>query len=807
MKSHTQVVVIGGGVVGCSILYHLTKLGWSEVVLLERKELTAGSTWHAAGGFHTLNGDPNVARLQRYTIELYKEIELITGGPVGMHLTGGINVAATDSWWELLRNEAARHKVMGIDSELITPSEIADLCPIVDVSDIKGGMFMPDEGHIDPYSITHGYAKAAKQHGAKVYRHTKVDGLNQRTDGTWEVITNKGTIISEHVVNAAGLWAREVGEMVGIEHPILPFEHHYLVTEGLPILIDREKEIPTVADLDGGMYLRQEHDGVLLGVYESPATPWAVDRTSWDYGETDLLPNDLDRLYAALEKGFERFPEVANAGIKRVVNGPFTFSPDGNPLVGPVIGVPNYWVACGVMAGFAQGGGIGLTLAQWIIDGQPDGDVFGMDVARFGEYASKEYTIARASEFYERRMCLRYPNEFWPAGRPTRTTPLYETFKQSNVVFGVSDGLEMPLYFAPVNEEQVETPSFYRSNAFLPVASECFAVRNEAGVIDISAYGKYMIAGPDAEKWLDKIVASRLPATGRVRLAPLLDPNGRLMGDLTVMRLADDRFMLFGSGYLQRFHTRWFHNHLANERVTIENQTDILCGLAITGPNARKILQGITKSSLANEDFSFLSVGQMEIGSHDAIVGRVSLTGELGYEIYVPANDLESLFRQLKSSANGNEHTLYNYGIYALLSMRLEKSYGIWSREFSPDYTPRMCGLDAFIDYEKEDFIGREAVLRHQETELPQQLMTLMIDAGQADAAGFEPIWCGEELAGFLTSGGYGHTVKKSLAMGYLQSEFLDDKREFEVSILGERRPAMILSEPAYDSTGKKMRC
>ena len=807
MKSHTQVAVIGGGVIGCSILYHLTRFGWSDVVLLERKELTAGSTWHAAGGFHTLNGDPNVARLQKYTIDLYHEIERITGEPVGMHLTGGISLASGDAWWEFLKNEACRHKVMGIESQLVSPTEILNLCPVIDIDGLKGGLFMPDEGHIDPYSITHGYARAARLQGAEVYRHTKVKALNLRADRSWEVITDKGKIISEHVVNAAGLWAREVGEMVGLQHPLLPFEHHYLVTEGLPGLIGREQEIPTVADLDGGMYLRQERDGVLLGVYETPATPWAVDGTPWDYGETDLLPDDLDRLFSALEKGFKRFPEVADAGIRRVVNGPFTFSPDGNPLVGPVIGVPNYWVACGVMAGFAQGGGIGLTLAQWLVEGQPDGDVFGMDVARFGEYANKQYITARASEFYERRMSMRYPNEFWPAGRPAKTTPLYEIYKQNNAVFGVSDGLEMPLYFAPVNEEPVEIPSFYRSNAFLQVASECHAVRNEAGILDISSYGKYGISGPDAEKWLNKIVASRLPATGCVRLAPLLDVNGRLMGDLTAMRLADDRFILFGSGYLQRFHMRWFHGHLAKEQVTIKNLTDVLCGLAISGPNSREILQGVTDASLADTDFSFLSAGQVAVGSYNAIIGRVSLTGELGYEIYVPASDLVPVYRLLKSRAGADELKLYDYGVYALLSMRLEKSYGIWSREFSPDYTPRMCGLDAFIDHDKEDFIGREAVLRDREMKLSQQLRTLVIDEGEADAGGFEPIWRNNELAGFVTSGGYGHTIRKSFAMGYIRSEFLNDKTAFEISILGERRPVTILGEPAYDPTGKRMRC
>ena len=805
MKSQTQVVVIGGGVVGCSILYHLAKLGWSDVVLLERKELTAGSTWHAAGGFHTLNGDPNVARLQKYTIDLYREIESLIGASVGMHLTGGISLATTDAWWELLKNEAARHKVMGISSELVGPAEIKDLCPIVEVSDFRGGLYMADEGHIDPYGITHGYARAAKQLGAEIYRHTRVDALKPQAKGGWEVITNQGTIRTEHVVNAAGLWAREVGQMAGLELPLLPFEHHYLVTEALTSLKNREQEIVTVVDLDAEIYLRQEQSGVLLGVYETPATPWAADGTPWDYGETDLLPNDLDRLYHALEKGFKRFPEVANAGIKRIVNGPFTFSPDGNPLVGPVAGARNYWVACAVMAGFAQGGGIGLTLAQWMIEGQPDGDVFGMDIARFGAYADKDYTAARASEFYERRMRMRYPNEFWPAGRPKRSTPLYPRFKQDNAVFGVSDGLEMPLYFAPRTEAPVETPTFQRSNAFPTVGEECLAVRTGAGIMDITAYGKYEIHGADAESWLDKMIASRLPAINRIRLAPLLSENGRLMGDLTVWRLADDRFMLFGSGYLQRFHLRWFRSHLEKARVKIIDHNESLAGLSVSGPLAREVLQIVSDVPFDHDAFPFLHARQLHVADCDALVGRISLTGELGYEIYLQPQVLTGVYEKLLAAAKDRNLPLRQYGVYALLSLRMEKSYGIWSREFSPDYTPRMCGLDAFVDYDKVDFIGRAAVLRARDSAPAQTLVTFHIDTEQTEAGGFEPIWLGGKLAGFTTSGAYGHYVEKSLAMGYLQTEYLD-QQQFEVSILGERRRATRLTEPAYDPSGGKLR-
>ena len=805
MKTHTRVVVIGGGVVGCSILYHLTRLGWQDVVLLERKELTAGSTWHAAGGFHTLNGDPNVARLQKYTIDLYHEIQKITGEPVGMHLTGGINLAATDAWWDFLKNEAERHKFMGIESELIGPAEIRELCPIVDVTDLKGGIYMADEGHIDPYRITHGYAKAARQQGAAIYRHTAVEALKPQRDGGWEVITDKGGIKAEHVVNAAGLWAREVSEMAGVQLPLLPFEHHYLISGGLPGLQGHPREIPTIVDLDGEMYLRQEQSGVLLGVYETPATPWAVNGTPWDFGDNDLLPENLERLYGALEKGFTRFPEVADAGIKRVVNGPFTFSPDGNPLVGPVHGLCNYWVACGVMAGFAQGGGIGLTLAQWMIHGQPEGDVFGMDVARFGTYADKDYTLARAGEFYERRMRMTYPNEFWPAGRPARTTPLYDTFREYNAVFGVSDGLEMPMYFAPEDEEPVETPSFHRSNAFASVGEECRAVRASAGILDISGYGKYEVSGAGAEAWLDRLLASKLPSTGRIRLAPMLAENGRLMGDLTVWRPAEDRFLLFGSGYLQRFHLRWFYDHLGKEKVKIEDLTDTCAGLAVSGPNAREIMQSVAGSSLGNGDFSFLAVREMQVGGCNALVGRISLTGEPGYEIYLRPEDLVPVYGKLKSAARDRGYELRTYGIYALLSLRLEKSYGIWSREFSPDYTPTACGLDAFVDYDKPGFVGCEVARRDRDTGPAQKLVTFEIDTEKTEAGGFEPLWAGDRVAGYTTSGAYGHTTGKSLAMGYLYADYAG-QTALEVSVLGERRPAVVLDAPAYDPDGQKLR-
>jgi dimethylglycine dehydrogenase len=804
MKSKTQVVVIGGGVIGCSVLYHLTKFGWHDVVLLERKVLTAGSTWHAAAGFHTLNGDMNVARLQRYTIELYQEIERVGDQNVGLHVPGGMSLAATKERWEFLRTEWSRHKFIGIDSELITPSEIKALCPLVDTADILGGLWFPDEGHLDPYGSTQAYARAARKQGAEVHQHTRVESLQQRPDGSWDVLTDKGLIHAEHVVNAAGLWAREVAAMAGVRLPLIPMEHHYLITDEIPELKAFGKEIPVVADLDGEIYMRQEHHGVLLGVYEKNCVPWALAGTPWNYGETDLLQPNLDRLEDALLKGFERFPLVGAAGIKRIVNGPFTFTPDGNPLVGPVRGVRNYWVAAGCMAGFSQGGGVGLALSQWMIHGEPQDNVFAMDVARF-PHLTQTFVTDKAKEFYGNRFYLAKPNEQWPAGRPLKTTPIFDLQKQDNAVFGVTYGLEMPLWFAPKGQPAVEEPTFRRSNAFDHVAAECKAVRAGVGIFDASGFAKYEFSGPGAAEWLDELFANRLPDVGRARLAPLLWPSGKLKGDLTMMRLADDRFMVTGSGYLQEYHMRWFQQHQPATGLRIENRSETLLALALSGPqSARVLIDAFGPEAVAGLD-RILTVKTADLGFAPGIIARISLSGELGYEVYVESMYFQSVYQRLLEA--GKVHGLGKYGVWALLSMRLEKGYGIWSREFTQDYTPFESGLSHFIDFDKPKFVGRDAVLTMRASPPRRKLVTLTVDVTDADPSGFEPIWIGEELVGYTTSGGFGHTTGQSIAMGYLDTDRMDAEAPYEIHILGERRKAQLVPAGAlYDPQGRRPR-
>jgi len=506
MKSHVQVAVIGGGVVGCSVLYHLTKFGWKDVVLLERDELTCGSTWHAAGGMHTLNGDPNVAKLQKYTIELYKEIEEISGQSCGVHLPGGLVLAGTPERMDWIRMAEARSRYLGLDAHVVSIDEAARRMPLLDKKYFIGALYDPLEGHLDPSGTTYAYAKAATKQGAEIHRKTKVESLTQRADGGWDVVTNQGTIVAEHVVNCGGLWAREVGRMVGLELPVLAMEHQYLITEDIPSL--PQEELPHLIDFEGEIYLRQERKGILLGTYEQNGLPWSPKETPWDFS-AELLPPDLDRIAHNLEVGFLHFPALADAGIKRIINGPFTFAPDGNPLVGPVRGLRNYWVACGVMAGFSQGGGVGLALANWMITGDPGFDVFAMDVARYGDWATLAYTNAKVRENYGRRFRVTFPNEELTAGRPLRTTPLYDRMKAANAVFGASFGLEYPLWYAPEGTEAKEEITFRRSNAHAHVAEECRAVRTGVGLIETSGYAKYEFSGSGAEDFLNCRTACR----------------------------------------------------------------------------------------------------------------------------------------------------------------------------------------------------------------------------------------------------------------------------------------------------------
>ena len=802
MRNHVQVAVIGGGVVGVSVLYHLTKAGWKDVLLIERAELTSGSTWHAAGGMHTVNGDPNVAKLQQYTIKLYDEIEKISGQSCGMHITGGLMLAGTAERWDWLKMTQARGRYLGMELELLSVAETLKLYPLMDPAHFVGAIYDPIEGHVDPYGVTHAYAKSAQLGGAEIVKQTRVTDLKQRADGSWDVITSGGNVHAEHVVNAGGLWAREVGRMVGLELPILAMQHQYLITEDLPELKGLKEQLHVI-DFEGEIYMRQERGGMLMGTYERAGVPWSPHTTPWDFGQ-DLLPNDLDRIAPSLEVGFQHFPRIGTAGIKKVVNGPFTFAPDGNPLVGPVPGMRNFWVACGVMAGFSQGGGVGLSLSNWMVEGDPGADIWAMDVARYGGWATRAYTNSKVRENYSRRFRIRFPNEELDAARPLKTTPIYERLQQDNAVFGEYCGLEHPLWFAPKGTPPREDVTFHRSNAHAHVGAECRAVRESVGLLEISNYGKFDVTGPGAADWLGSIMANKVPRAGRMTLTPMLNERGKLIGDFTMSRLTEERFVLVGTYAAERFYQRWFERHPPPPGVSIRAAALEYLGLSVAGPQSRALLQSVVDVDLSTAAFPFMAFRQVDVGMIPALIGRVSFTGELGYEIWVAPEYQRALLEVLTQA--GRKHGLRHFGGRALQSLRLEKSFGTWAREYRPIYGAFEAGLDRFVDLTKPAFVGRDAAAREKAQGGARRLITLAIDARDADAIGDEPIWHRDRVVGWVTSGGYGHTVQKSIAMGYVESAVAAQTDDFAVELIGKKCPAVRLTAAAVDPQGTRMR-
>ena len=799
MNSHYRVVVIGGGVVGASVLYHLAKMGWKDVCLIERSVLTAGSSWHAAGGIHALNADPNIAALQAYTIDLLPEIEKESGQNIGLHMTGGLTMAGTPDRWEWLQSAYRVFQSIGIeDCRLVTPEEAGELNPIMSTKGMLGGMWADREGYVDTTGTVHAYAGAAKKHGATVVEHNQVLELHQTADG-WQVVTEKGTVTCEHVVNAGGLWAKQLGRMAGVELPVSPLKHHYLVSDTIPALEQLDFEVPMTVDLEGFTYMRQDQKGLLLGIYEVDHEHWAMDGAPWNYG-MELFQEDTDRIEKELTLGFERYPDLQNVGVKTWVNGAFTFSPDGNPLVGPVPGKPGYWTACAVMAGFLQGGGVGKSLAEWMIHGEPEADVYGMDVARYGDFAqNKRYIRETTGQFYSRRFVMTYPNEQLPAGRPLKMAPAHDAMTAAGCKWGSSWDLEVPLYFAPQGFE--ETPTLKRSNAFDIVADECQVIRNGVGLLDITGFSRFEVSGENAKEWLDQIMASTLPGPGRAKLAPMLSEGGKLKGDLTVLNWGDGSWWIMGSYYLRAWHMRWFNDHL-QDGVTVRDLGEEMCGFGLVGPKSQEVIEKLAEQDISG--LKFMGCGDFDIGMIRAKVARMSVTGEKGYEINCRYGDHIALRRMLLEAGAGEG--IRECGFNAMLSTRLEKSFGIWSAEFTQGYTPGMTGMDRWIDWDK-DFVGKSAAVAERDGNGPAQIqVTLEIDATDADASGYEPIWANGEKVGFVTSGGFGHSTGKSLAMALVNRDQAGEGTKLSVHVVGVERAATVIAPSPYDPQGKAMR-
>ena len=627
---------------------------------------------------------------------------------------------------------------------------------------------------------------------------------NQKEDGTWNVVTEKGNINSEIVINAGGLWAREVGKLAGINLPVQPMEHHYLITETIPEIKERidEPRLPIGTDFEGNIYFRQEAQGMLLGTYEFKSTPWQIKHTPMNFGH-ELLEPKLDNIQDRLEIGFKRIPALEKAGIKNIVNGPFTFGPDGNPLIGPVPGKKNYWVAVGVMAGFCQAGGVGKSIAEWIIDGEPSSDIWAMDVARFGNFASPEYGTIKSSENYERRFVMTFPNETLPKGRRQKTTSIYDRLLKKGAVMGDSFGLENALWFAKNEKDAHEEPTFKRSRSHNYIAEEVKAVRTGVGATEIANFAKHEFTGPEARKFLDYILAGKIPKPGRIVLTPMLTPKGKLYGDLTVACLKENKFILFGSGAAQEMHRRWFEKFLPRKGVVYKNRSDDFHGIAISGPNSRKLLSKICRDDVSNESLRFRATKETFVGGVPVILNRISFSGELGYEIYTAPQFQLKLFEEIESF--GKELNLKFYGARALMSLRLEKNWGAWTLDFRPDFTAAESGLDIFINWNK-DFVGKEASLRDKKQGIKKKLVTMIVDTKDIDVTNDEAILKDNKCVGYVTSGGYAHHSKKSIALGYVPVELSKNQTSLSIEINGKLFKAHITDKPLYDANGEKMK-
>ena len=805
MKTEAQAVVIGGGVIGCSILYHLAKLGWSDVILLERDELTSGSTWHAAANIHGLHDNTNVSRIQHYTMSLYNALEAETGQSCGVFQPGSLYLAQTEEREHQLRLQAAKAKLYGINFYEVSTEEARALNPLVNYDGIRCVMYEPDGGNVDPSGVTNAYAIGARQRGAEIHRFTPVTATDQQDDGSWIVRTPKGDIRTPWVVNAAGLWGREVAALAGVELPLQPTEHQYFVTEAMSGIATMDRRLPSVSDRDGEYYLRQEGNGLLVGAYEKDMRFWAEEGTPLDFAH-ELFPDDLERVEENMMNAVERVPALGDAGIKRGINGPMIWSPDGNVLMGPVPELDGYFCCNGIIPGFSQSGGMGLMAAQWIIEGEPEYDMFVWDIARFDHWATKDFTRARVQDQYTHRFGIHFPGEERSAGRPARTRPIYDRQRELGAVFGLSAGWEHPLWFAQT-PGATETAGFTRQNWWAPVGEECRMLRERAGIIDISNFAKYRCKGPGAEDWLNTVFANTMPkAVGRSCLTPLISKRGGIAGDFTVTRLAEDEFWVIGSGMAERYHKRFFKQVPLPEGTDFASITEEVCGFNVAGLQSRALLQSLTNASLETADFPFMRSQRIMLAGVDVLALRVSFTGDLGWELHCQAADQARLYEALLEA--GRALDAGPVGSRALMSLRIEKGYGSWGREYSPEYWPQEVGLDRLCKLDKS-FLNKDAVAATLEQAPRERLVLLKLNdedvtASQADASGGEPVFKNGKGIGRVTSGTYGHSVGMSLALGFLRDAEPGD--EVDVMVLGRPHRAVILSEPPFDADGERLR-
>ncbi len=807
MRSHARVVVIGGGIAGCSVLYHLVRMGWRDVALIERQELTSGSTWHAAGNCPTFSTSYNVMKLQAYGVELYKRLEAETGQPVGHHATGSIRLAHGCDRLDEYGHVRGMAALLGLDYEILTPAEIKGRYPFIETHDLLGGLWDPHDGHVDPSQLTQALAKGARDGGAVIHRNAPVEAISRTASGEWEVRAGERTVTCEIVVNAAGFRAGEVAAMVGRDLPMVSMEHQYLVTDAIAALDRYQGELPLLRDPDRSYYLRQEGKGLILGPYEWDCRPWAADGVPPGFG-MELLPPDLDRLDVHIGDAMGRVPILAEGGVKNVVNGPITYAPDGLPLIGPAYGLENFYHCTAFSFGIVQGGGAGKVMAEIIVEGEAEWDTWELDPRRYGDYATKRYVVDRAVELYQREYAIAFPHEERPAGRPARTTPLYHRLAAKGAMFGARGGWERATWFVPEGTAATERPSFRRTDWFAAVGEECRAVRERVGVLDLGGFSKFEVAGAGAEAFLDRLCAGRIPTPGRIALAYMCTPKGGVLAEFTITRLDRDRFYLCSAAPAERHDHQWMLSHLpdggAGDDVRIANLTPARGTLVLAGPRARDVLARVTEADLSNEAFPWLSAREMVIGFATVLALRINYVGELGWELHVPIDHHVSVYEEVMAA--GAEFGIADFGMYAMDSLRLEKAYPAWKVELTTEYTPLEAGLERFVRLDKADFIGREALRRQRDAGLARRLVCLTVEADDADCQPNAPVFASGAPVGQVTSGGYGHWVGESIALAYVDTAASAPGTELEVDVLGVRRPAVVAAGPLHDPANERPR-
>ncbi len=810
MKTQARVVVIGGGVVGVGTLYHLAKKGWRDVVLCERSELTAGSTWHAAGLLPLFNMSYSVGQIHKYSVELYKTLEQETGQPVGFSVVGNLRLATNRDRMDEYRHYAGTARTIGIEVAFLTPSEIKDLVPFCNTEGLVGGILHPDDGYIQPADVTMAMAKGARDRGAEIYQHTPVTGIERKANGEWLVKTAKGDITCEHVVSATGNYARETGRMVGLEIPSIPVQHQFIVTETHPLLEQRKAdglpEMPVLRESDASYYLREERQGLLLGIYEKGAPACFVDGVPPTF-EKDLFPGDLDRLEPHIEAAIARVPIFGEAGVKEVINGPIAYTPDGSPLVGPVWGLKNFWINEGHSFGITAAGGAGWQLAEWIVEGQPTIDMLGVDPRRFGDYASKAYLKTKNEEAYANVFIIHFHDEERAAGRPLKTAPCYDRMKALGAVFGQKFGWERPNWFAPQGVPREDHWSFRRSRYHEHVGNECRNVQENVGLLDMTAFSKFLVTGPGAEAYLDKLVANRIPKKlGRVNLCHALNIFGGVRSEFTIMRDGPEAFYLVSAGAQERYDWDYLCKSAPTDgSVRLDKITTQVGVLVVAGPKSRELLSRATDADLSNQAFPWLTGKSADVGLAPCRLVRVNFVGELGWEIHHPLEMQNHVFDALMAAGEGLDFK--PFGIRAMDALRIEKSYRLVGTELSIEYAAFESGLQRFVHPNKGDFIGRDALVAWQQRGFTNHFVTLEVDGiTDADAIGNEPLFKDGEMIGRATAGGYGWRVGKSLALGFVRPELAEAGTELEIDVLGEMKPAKIVAESPYDPDNAALR-